>query len=86
MRYGFEESLLALVGVELQAAVEVAERLRASVQAFTWTAIASELRVTINVGVAGADETHDTTALLTLADRRLYVAKHGGRNCVVHSG
>ncbi|MGI9026356.1 MAG: diguanylate cyclase [Burkholderiaceae bacterium] len=67
-------------------AVEVAERLRASVQAFAWTTVANELRVTISVGVAGAAEAHDTTALLTLADRRLYAAKHGGRNRVVHSG
>ena len=86
VRYGGEEFLLALIGVEYEAAVEVAERLRTSVQAFTWTAIASELRVTISVGVAHAAEAHDTTALLTLADRRLYAAKHGGRNRVVYSG
>ncbi len=86
VRYGGEEFLLALVGVDYDAAVDVAERLRASVQAFAWSAIAAELSVTVSVGVADAAEARDTTALLTLADRRLYAAKHGGRNRVVYRG
>ncbi len=61
VRYGGEEFLLALVGVDYDAAIEVAERLRVSVQAFEWTAIASELRVTVSIGVAGAAEAQDTT-------------------------
>jgi len=86
VRYGGEEFLLALVGVNYEAAIDVAERLRLSVQAFEWSAIAIELRVTVSIGVAGVAEAQDTTALLTLADRRLYAAKHGGRNRVVYSG
>ena len=86
VRYGGEEFLLALVGVDYEAAIEVAERLRVSVQAFEWSTIASELCVTVSIGIADVAEARDTMALLTLADRRLYAAKHGGRNRVVHSG
>ena len=86
VRYGGEEFVLATVGVDPVEAVVIAERLRASVEAHDWDAVAAGLVVTISVGVAGAAETADTMALMTLADRRLYAAKHGGRNRVVHVG
>ena len=86
VRYGGEEFVLAMVGIDHDEAVVVAERLRASVERHDWHTVASGLLVTISVGVAGAAETSDTMALLTLADRRLYSAKHGGRNRVVHHG
>ena len=83
VRYGGEEFLLAMCNVDHQSAVDVAERLRASVESHRWATIASDLAVTISVGIAGVEETGDTKVLLTLADRRLYAAKHGGRNRVV---
>lgn len=83
VRYGGEEFLLAMLSIDHQSAVDVAERLRASVESHRWSAIAPDLVVTISVGIAGIGETGDTRFLLTLADRRLYAAKHGGRNRVV---
>ena len=85
VRYGGEEFLLALVGVESRGAVDIAERLRSSVERHDWQSIVSKLRVTVSIGVAAASEATDHAALLTLADRRLYAAKHGGRNRVVFS-
>lgn len=85
VRYGGEEFLLALSGVAATDAVDIADRLRTSIAAFDWPSIAPDLRVTVSIGVAGFSETGDVASLLTLADRRLYAAKHGGRDRVVHS-
>lgn len=86
VRYGGEEFLLALMGLDPASAIDVAERLRASIEAFDWSTIAPGLQVTASIGVAALTETEGTVELLTLADRRLYAAKHDGRNRVVHAG
>lgn len=67
-------------------AIDIAERLRRSVERHDWQSIASTLRVTVSIGIAEAREAPDPAALLTLADRRLYAARHAGRNRVVHDG
>jgi diguanylate cyclase (GGDEF)-like protein len=86
VRYGGEEFVLSMLGIDPLDAVDVANRLRASVQAHDWPTIAPGLVVTVSVGIAHSAEAGDTAALLGLADRRLYAAKHGGRNRVVHTG
>ena len=58
-------------------------RLRATIAAHDWPRVADRLAVTASVGLADAAEVLDAAALLTLADRRLYAAKYGGRNRVV---
>ena len=86
VRYGGEEFVLALFGVAHEAATDVAHRLRASVEGEPWGTIAEGLTVSVSIGVAAAVEAADGPALLTLADRRLYAAKFGGRNQVVTAG
>ena len=86
VRYGGEEFVLALAGVEVAAALAVAERLRSAIAAEPWDAVAVGLEVSVSIGVAGAVEAPDATALFSLADRRLYAAKFGGRDRVVASG
>ncbi len=86
VRYGGEEFLLALAGTPLEAAAPLAERLRGLVEAQEWSRLAPELHVTASLGVADATEALDSVGLLTLADRRLYAAKLGGRNRVVAWG
>ncbi len=86
VRYGGEEFVLALFGVAHDAASDVAHRLRASVEAEPWGLVAQGLKVSVSIGVAAAVEALDGAALLTLADRRLYAAKLGGRNQVVTAG
>lgn len=86
VRYGGEEFLVAMPGIERDRAVEVAERLRQSIERHPWDAIVRGLVVTVSIGVAALAEAGDAPALLTLADRRLYAAKHGGRNRVVAVG
>ena len=86
VRYGGEEFVLALFGVAHEAAADVAHRLRASVEAEPWGTVAEGLHVSVSIGVAAAVEAPDGQSLLTLADRRLYAAKFGGRNQVVTVG
>lgn len=86
VRYGGEEFVLALAGVEFEPAIAVAERLRSAIAAEAWGAVAAGLKVSVSIGVAGAVEAPEATALFSLADRRLYAAKFGGRDRVVASG
>jgi diguanylate cyclase (GGDEF)-like protein len=82
-RIGGEEFLVLLPDTALDAAVQVGERLRANVQALRWSDIASELQVTVSLGIA---ELHADDAglrdLMRRADAALYRAKAAGRNAV----
>lgn len=84
-RYGGEEFVLALSGATPAAAHDIAQRVRAAVEAEPWAALHPALAVTVSIGVAPATEAMDATELLTLADQRLYAAKYAGRNRVVNA-
>lgn len=81
-RFGGEELLLVLRGVEAADAREVAERVRAAVERARLPHPSGERGVlTVSIGVAvGAG---DVGELLARADGALYEAKHGGRNRVL---
>ncbi|HYC71654.1 MAG TPA: GGDEF domain-containing protein [Opitutaceae bacterium] len=83
-RYGGEEFALLLAGADASNAAGLAERLRAAIAAAPFPAGARRLAVTVSIGVAGAAPAMaGPEQLLGLADRRLYAAKHAGRNRVV---
>ncbi|HEV8694602.1 MAG TPA: GGDEF domain-containing protein, partial [Lysobacter sp.] len=80
-RIGGEEFVVLLPDTSLQGAQQVAERLRASVERIDLSDIASDLHVTISLGLsmlrpqdAGL---HD---VIDRADAALYRAKEAGRN------
>ncbi|MEV6631743.1 GGDEF domain-containing protein [Actinoplanes sp. NPDC051470] len=81
-RFGGEEFAVVLEQMDREAARDTAERLRSAVETYDWGTVADGLAITISVGVAHAGDVPDVPALLTLADRNLYCAKHGGRNRV----
>ncbi len=87
-RYGGEEFALILRGIALDGARIVGERLRERIAGTSITTDKGELKVTVSVGCASFVTTPDATAesLVQLADKRLYMAKHGGRNKVVAEG
>ena len=79
-RLGGEEFLTVLPGIDLQAGLEVAERLREAVE----QARPTDIPITLSLGVSasrGAEVDYDT--LFKAADEALYEAKHAGRNRVV---
>jgi len=85
-RLGGEEFVALLRRVSPAAAQAAAERLRQLVAEHDWGSIAPGLAITVSIGVAHGDEAEDGDALLALADRRLYIAKRGGRDRVVWAG
>jgi diguanylate cyclase (GGDEF)-like protein len=85
-RYGGEEFVVLLANTDLDAAVTVAEKLRATVQEsdFLCRDMTIELPVTISIGVAstGGDFEVSPDSLIVRADQALYEAKAAGRNRV----
>jgi diguanylate cyclase (GGDEF)-like protein len=83
-RLGGEEFLLVMPGVDGREATERCERLRLRIRAHTWGPITGALAVTTSIGVTTAPPGQTTpSAVLSLADRNLYVAKREGRDRVV---
>ncbi|HET7678599.1 MAG TPA: sensor domain-containing diguanylate cyclase [Xanthobacteraceae bacterium] len=85
-RYGGEEFVLLLPGAELESAVQVAERLRRTVECLSFTNTESPWGfVTVSIGVASLIPEKNASAekLVEAADAGLYAAKRRGRNCVV---
>lgn len=83
-RYGGEEFLVVLPDSDIDAGVQVAERLRAAVAAPDFVINAElTLRKTISMGVAQLNPQSDTVELLLArVDKALYQAKAAGRNRV----
>lgn len=82
-RVGGEEFILLLPQTGLSAAVEVAERIRRSLEAAD---IPPTRRITVSLGVSCCDTAQaDPASVLKEADERLYQAKQNGRNRVVAS-
>jgi diguanylate cyclase (GGDEF)-like protein len=89
-RYGGEELFVMMPETPVAEAVRVAERVRQAVEAHTFVVDPEDdeppipLRLTASLGVAGLPESAGTLeALVEVADRALYDAKHQGRNRVV---
>jgi diguanylate cyclase (GGDEF)-like protein len=84
-RYGGEEFVVVLPGMDAAAAVEVGERVRARIEAECGPAVREvpDLRVTISVGVATLEEDlRNPGQLVDHADQALYHSKRTGRNRV----
>lgn len=79
-RYGGEEFTIITPNVAA-GAVELAERLRASVENMRLSFGGQDVRITVSIGVASAIESADRS-LLEQADAALYRAKQAGRNRV----
>jgi diguanylate cyclase (GGDEF)-like protein len=85
-RYGGEEFLAVLPGASRDAAVALAERVRARVEHEATEADGARVVMTVSAGVAIGDARDGIEGLLDRADKALYAAKDGGRNRVVADG
>ena len=91
-RYGGEEFVVALPGTGLDRAIDIAERLRQSVNAQTHCFYDKELVISISIGLTTLNELElrkpfdadeISKIMLNHADKALYCAKESGRNRVV---
>jgi diguanylate cyclase (GGDEF)-like protein len=82
-RYGGEEMVMLLPQTPIAGAMELAERLRVAIAERPVQFEGTAIRVTASFGIAGYPETvpHGDW-LFPAADRALYLAKNGGKNCV----
>ncbi len=62
--------------------MDVAERIRRTVEATAFVHEGRHIPVTVSLGVAGFTGAEEAPHLVASADRRLYQAKEGGRNRV----
>lgn len=85
-RYGGEEFVILLRGAPLEAAIKLAERVRVEIEEHVFTYDELDLKITVSLGVAAWDgeSPMEDEELVEAADKRLYEAKKGGRNCVRH--
>lgn len=84
-RYGGEEFVVALPDTSLRGVLEVAERIRARIEALRFTASKRENRgITVSIGVSYVRDALGTNDLVLFetADHALYDAKEQGRNQV----
>ncbi|MDD5072736.1 MAG: sensor domain-containing diguanylate cyclase [Candidatus Omnitrophica bacterium] len=80
-RYGGEEFVIALPDTDKNSALNVADRIRMSVEKHKFRAYDETISMTISIGVATFPETgEDVATLIDRADQALYKAKEAGRN------
>jgi diguanylate cyclase (GGDEF)-like protein len=82
-RYGGDEFVILLPDTPARGALEVAERIRHSVESTPYTVDASTVTCTVSIGVATyPQDGRSMEGLLARADSALYSAKKAGRNRV----
>jgi diguanylate cyclase (GGDEF)-like protein len=87
-RYGGEEFSLILPRTHINSAVQLAERIRDKLALLSDShKPALARKITLTIGVAVAPEQADNAEdLVCIADKRLYIGKKRGRNCIVSTG
>lgn len=85
-RYGGDEFAVMLPDTDLHQALEIAERVRASIGGNPGERTGPEdgAGVTVSIGVAERSPSDTLEVLINNADTALYRAKLAGRNCVAH--
>jgi diguanylate cyclase (GGDEF)-like protein len=83
-RYGGEEMVLVAPETSKEQAMELAEKIRRAIEAFTFVVGKETTQVTVSIGVATFPEDAQTNLdLISRADKALYAAKGRGRNRIV---
>jgi len=82
-RYGGDEFVVILTETAKDRAVEVAERIRASVENTSFSEAGERVSSTISVGISCfSDKSQDGLDIIADADKKLYESKRKGKNAV----
>jgi len=81
-RYGGEEFIVLLNGIQEEIAFKLADKIRKNVEKEYFVDKEQKLKVTISVGVACVKEGESEVELFERADKAMYEAKRKGRNQV----
>jgi len=82
-RYDGDEFVIGLYSSDLETASNIAERIRISIENTNFVLPdLSTVKVTISVGTASLHEDLSLEELIERADKKLYDAKHNGKNIV----
>ncbi len=85
-RYGGEEFVLILSGTPVSAAIDIAERIRKTIQESEFAFESKQIPITVSVGCASRkNEEASWDVLFERADKALYSSKQNGRNRVTIS-
>jgi diguanylate cyclase (GGDEF)-like protein len=79
-RWGGEEFTLVIEGVDDIDIAAYCDNIRQSIETFDYSDIATDLKMTVSMGVAFVNNVESYQDLLRLADQALYRAKERGRN------
>lgn len=86
-RYGGEEFAVIAGETGLEAAGQLAERLRLAIQSERVAGPSGPVKITVSIGVASVVNPGvavESVKIVSLADHKLYEAKQAGRNCCRH--
>ena len=81
-RYGGEEFVVVFPETPAEDAARIVERIREAVATYPWHTLHLDLKVTVSAGVSGDLAVESYEKLIGRADKKLYEAKHNGRNQV----
>jgi diguanylate cyclase (GGDEF)-like protein len=82
-RYGGEEFVVLVTDTAKDAVMNLAERIRESIESTPCVHGNIKITCTASIGVAESTADCSVSDLIDLADKGLYQAKDSGRNCVV---
>ncbi len=87
VRYGGEEFMIIVPGASLKTSVEVAEKIRRTVEENVIHHLDQELKITLSIGVSAYPDNRapNINQLIEYADNNLYKAKESGRNKVIYT-
>ena len=82
-RFGGEEFVVLLPGVNTDGALLVGDRLRVTIEKHVFNSRQGTVPVTVSLGTASLTPQDDVKMLFERADKALYMAKNSGRNKIV---
>ncbi|MFT7685950.1 MAG: two-component system cell cycle response regulator [Candidatus Azotimanducaceae bacterium] len=86
-RFGGEEFIFLMRAAQLDAAINLANRVRSAVETHKFVYDDTEIKITVSLGVShwdGNDSQTSAKCIIEAVDKKLYEAKHNGRNTVCY--